>query len=74
MRVTLFGVPIIRAIVFGGLYWGTPILGNYHLLEVTVSICLYYSNNCLSPAKKDLNIPVAAGLESVDRNKTNMRN
>ena len=25
------GVPIIRTIVFWGLYWGPPILGNYHL-------------------------------------------
>ena len=25
------GVPIIRIIVFWGLYWGTPILGNYHI-------------------------------------------
>ena len=25
------GVPIIRTIVFGGLYWGPPILGNYHI-------------------------------------------
>ena len=26
-----FGVPIIRTIVFGGLYWGPLILGNYHI-------------------------------------------
>ena len=26
----LFGVPIIRTIVFWGLYWGPLILGNYH--------------------------------------------
>ena len=25
------GVPIIRSIVFWGLYWGTLILGNYHI-------------------------------------------
>ena len=24
------GVPIIRTIVLGGLYWGPLILGNYH--------------------------------------------
>ena len=29
---TFLGLPIIRTIVFGGLYWGTHILGNYHLL------------------------------------------
>ena len=26
-----FGVPIIRTIVFWGLYWGPLILGNYHI-------------------------------------------
>ena len=25
------GVPIIRTVVFCGLYWGPPVLGNYHL-------------------------------------------
>ena len=25
------GVPIIRTIVFGGLYWGPLVLGNYHI-------------------------------------------
>ena len=30
---TFLGVPIIRTIVVGGLYWGTPILGNYHFTE-----------------------------------------
>ena len=25
------GVPITRSIVFWGLYWGPPILGNYHI-------------------------------------------
>ena len=24
------GVPLIRTVVFWGLYWGTSILGNYH--------------------------------------------
>ena len=28
---TVLGVPLIRAIVFGGLYWGSPISGNYHI-------------------------------------------
>ena len=31
-RGTILGVPIIRTIVFRGLYWGPLILGNYHLL------------------------------------------
>ena len=30
---TLLGVPIIRTIVFWGLYWGPLILGNYHMLS-----------------------------------------
>ena len=29
---TILGVPIIRAIIFWGLYWGPLILGNYHSL------------------------------------------
>ena len=28
---TFFGVPILRIIVFWGLYWGSLILGNYHI-------------------------------------------
>ena len=31
IRGTLLGVPIIRTVVFGGLYWVTLILGNYHI-------------------------------------------
>ena len=31
---TLLGVTIIRIIVFGGLYWGPLILGNYHVSYV----------------------------------------
>ena len=31
IRGTLLGVPIIRIIVFWGLYWGPLILGNYHI-------------------------------------------
>ena len=29
---TFLGVPIIRIIVYWGLYWGPLILGNYHML------------------------------------------
>ena len=29
---TILGVPIIRIIVFWGLYWGPFILGNYQIL------------------------------------------
>ena len=32
MMCTLLGVPIIMTIVFWGLYWGPPILGNYHFI------------------------------------------
>ena len=28
---TFLGVPIIRTIVFWGLYWGPLVLGNYHI-------------------------------------------
>ena len=32
MRGTFLGVPIIRTIVFWGLYWGLPILGIYQMV------------------------------------------
>ena len=31
IRGTILGVPIIRTMIYWGLYWGTLILGNYHL-------------------------------------------
>ena len=31
IRGTILGVPIIRTIVYWGLYWGPLFLGNYHL-------------------------------------------
>ena len=31
IRGTILGVPIIRIIVFWGLYWGPPILVSYHM-------------------------------------------
>ena len=31
IRGTILGVPIIRTMVFWGLYWGPPILGNYQI-------------------------------------------
>ena len=33
---TFLGVPIERIIVFGGLYWGTLILGKHRLETITV--------------------------------------
>ena len=32
IRGTILGVPILRIIVYWGLYWGPPILGNYHII------------------------------------------
>ena len=32
IRGTFLGVPIIRTIVYWGLYWGPFILGNYHVV------------------------------------------
>ena len=29
-----WGIPIIRTIAFWGLYWGPPILGNYHIAVI----------------------------------------
>ena len=33
IRDTILGVPIVRTIVFWGLYWGPLILGNYQALS-----------------------------------------
>ena len=33
IRGTILGVPTIRTVVFWGLYWGSLILGNYHILS-----------------------------------------
>ena len=32
IRSTLLGVPIVRTIIYWGLYWGPLILGNYHVV------------------------------------------
>ena len=37
-----FGVPILRMIVFGGLYWDPPILGNYHIQKAQRVFCIMY--------------------------------
>ena len=29
-----FGVPAVRTVVFWGLYWDPPILGNYHIMRI----------------------------------------
>ena len=36
IRGTILGVSIIRTIVFWGLYWGSLILGNYHVETLRV--------------------------------------
>ena len=33
LGVPFVGVPTIRTIVYWGLYWGTLILGDYHILS-----------------------------------------
>ena len=30
IRRPFWGVPIVRIVVFSGLYWGPPVYGNYH--------------------------------------------
>ena len=40
-RGTILGVPIIRIIVFWGLYWGPLILGNYHIGLLTGAMGFY---------------------------------
>ena len=47
IRGTILGVPVIRTIVYWGLYWGPPILGNYNIvalfqglkLRVSLTLC-----------------------------------
>ena len=36
IRGTILGVPIIRTIVVWGIYWGSLILGNYRVCQVTI--------------------------------------
>ena len=52
IRGTFLGVPIIRIIVFWGLYWGPLILGNYHLGFHTKAIlsALLASDKNLQPS------------------------
>ena len=48
---TIFGVPIMRTIVFWVLYWGPPILGNYHI-------------NLKTCASKEYGCPFCQGSQS----------
>ena len=49
---TFLGVPIIRTIVFWGLYWGPPILGNYQVKRQSgsVRLCPQFLNVAVRPA------------------------
>ena len=47
IRGTFLEVPIGRIIVFWGVYWGPPILGNYHI----TCNAAYARNALLVPAK-----------------------
>ena len=40
IRGTMLGVPVIRTIIFWGLYWGTPLQGNYHSLAGAIVLLL----------------------------------
>ena len=42
--ITILGVPIIRTIVFWGLYWGPLILGDYHFLKMEHASNTYLSS------------------------------
>ena len=49
LRGIFLEVPIIRIIVFWGLYWGPLILGNYHIISGTsASACHLIQETVLS--------------------------
>ena len=48
---TILGVPIIRTIVFGGLYWGPPILGNYHIYTRHLRPHVFVTSPYMPPKK-----------------------
>ena len=54
---TFLGVPIIRTIVFWGLYWGPLILGNYHM--ETAQITSSYS----APMREGFDFCFAEGIQ-----------
>ena len=48
-RGAFLGVPIARSIVFGGLYWGPPMLGSYHAYPgLDGSGVLFHVETCIS--------------------------
>ena len=58
IRGTLLGVPIIRTIVFWGLYWGPLILGNYHT-SWKGSPSKHYFQRCSQVTPPKLSSPLA---------------
>ena len=46
IRGTFLGVPIVRTIVYWGLYWGPLILGNYHIGSTTLAPKPYAAQPC----------------------------
>ena len=47
IRGTLLEIPIIRTVVFWGLYWGPRILGNYHIGTARTKYVTYRELNTL---------------------------
>ena len=46
-RGTILGVPLIRIIIYWGLCWGPPILGNYHVgLRIHSSGFRAFTSSC----------------------------
>ena len=53
------GVPIIRIIVFWGLYWGPLVLGNYQIVVTTIVVVIMIvviPLQRLSPAHRHLRV------------------
>ena len=46
IKGTILGVPIIRIVIFWGLYWGPPIFGNYH---ISVKITDHFPGEVIPP-------------------------
>ena len=65
IRGTILGVPIVRTIVFGSLYWGPPILGNYHL-DTTSGLELQARKLWFSNAFEDERYYFPVGMDALD--------
>ena len=73
-------LPIKRIIVFGGLYWGTLIAGNYHVTSLglfNMSVCITQSEHGLlvsdlATLVSDTNIGVCWGWKKKIQNHTDM--